>query len=138
MFLPPSHSFLCLLSSLFSSFPAFTYNIYVIKDVDGASQSTFYPDNSVSFADNRWHHVALTFEPDGEGNTLCRFYRDYQPLGSPHTFEGELECGDYGTSSFAIGSRYNGYIDEVRISKGVLTVEQMLHAQPRGIVLYLR
>jgi hypothetical protein len=113
-------------------------HLYVIKDIDGNSQTSFYPDNNVSFADGRWHHIAATFEPDGTGKTLCKFYRDYKQLGSPHTFNGEMECGDYGTSSFAAGSRYNGYLDEVRISKGVLTVDQMLHALPRGTTLHLR
>ena len=113
-------------------------NLYVIKDVNGESQATFYPDNTVSLADGKWHHIAVTFAPDGNGNTLCTFYKDYQQLGSQHTFNGEMECGDYGTSSMAAGSRYNGYIDEVRISKGVLTVDQMLHALPRGTALHLR
>ena len=113
-------------------------NVYVIKDVNGSTQATFYPDNNVSLADGKWHHIAITFEPDGNGNTLCNIYKDYQQLGSEHTFSGELECDDYGTSSVAIGSRYNGYIDEVRVSKGVLTVDQMLHAQPRGTVLHFR
>ena len=113
-------------------------NLYVIKDVNGTSQSTFYPDNTVSFADGRWHHIAITFAPDGTGKTLCNFYKDYQQLDSQHTFNGEMECGDYGTSSFAIGSRYNGYIDEVRVSKGVLTVDQMLHVEKRGMTLLIR
>ena len=113
-------------------------NLYVIKDVNGDTQPTFYPSNTVSFADGKWHHIAVTFAPDGNGNTLCNVYRDYQQLGSQHTFNGELECGDYGTSSFAIGSRYNGYIDEVRISKGVLTVDQMLHVTKNGTVISIR
>ena len=113
-------------------------NLYVIKDINGASQATFYPDNTVSLADGKWHHIAVTFAPDGNGNTLCNVYRDYQQLGSQHTFNGELECGDYGTSSFAIGSRYNGFIDEVRISKGVLTVDQMLHVTKNGTVISIR
>ena len=113
-------------------------NLYVIKDINGDSQATFYPDNNVSFADGKWHHIAVTFAPDNNGNTLCNIYKDYQQLGSQHTFNGEMECGDYDTSSFAIGSRYNGYIDEVRVSKGVLTVDQMLHALPRGTTLHLR
>jgi len=113
--------------------------LYVIKDHnDLAPKYLFYPDNNVSLADGRWHHVAITFEPDGNGGTLCKFYKDYQQLGSPFTFEGEMECGDYGTSSFAIGSRYNGYIDEVRISKGVLTVDQMLHVEKNGAVILIR
>jgi hypothetical protein len=113
-------------------------NVYVIKDINGASQTTFYPDNTVSFADDKWHHVAITFEPDGTGKTLCNVYKDYQLLGSQHTFNGELECGDYGTSSLAIGSRYNGYIDEVRVSKGVLPVDQMLHVQAKGLTIIVR
>ena len=113
-------------------------NLYVIKDVNGTSQSTFYPSNTVSLADGKWHHIAVTFAPNGNGGTLCNIYKDYQQLGSQHTFNGEMECGDYGTSSMAAGSRYNGYLDEVRISKGVLTVDQMLHAQPRGTALHLR
>ena len=113
-------------------------NVYVIKDINGSSQSTFYPDNNVNLADGKWHHIAITFEPDGNGNTLCNIYKDYQQLGSQHTFNGELECGDYGTSSFAAGSRYNGYLDEVRISKGVLTVDQMLHVEKRGLVITIR
>jgi hypothetical protein len=113
-------------------------NLYVIKDNKGASLPTFYPDNSVSFADGKWHHIAITFEPDGNGNTLCTFYRDYQQLGSQHTFNGELECGDYGASSFAAGSRYNGYLDEVRISKGVLTADQMIHVIKRGTSISVR
>ncbi len=113
-------------------------NVYVVKDVNGASQATFYPDNNVSFADGKWHHVAITFAPDGHGNTLCNVYRDYQRLGSQHTFTGELECGNYGTSSFAIGSRYNGHIDEVRISKGVLPVNKMMHLIKAGFMLLIR
>ena len=38
----------------------------------------------------------------------------------------------------AIGSRYNGYIDEVRVSKGVLTVDQMLHVLKNGTVISVR
>ena len=113
-------------------------SLYVLMDSNGSSQPLYYPDDNVSFADGRWHHVAVTYEPDGNGNTLCKFYRDYVQLGATKTFTGELECGDHGTSSFAIGSRYNGYIDEVRISKGVLTVDQMLHVEKNGAVILIR
>ena len=113
-------------------------SLYVLMDNNGSSQPLYYPDDTVSFADGRWHHVAVTYEPDGNGNTLCKFYRDYVQLGATKTFTGELECGDHGTSSFAIGSRYNGYIDEVRISKGVLTVDQMLHVHQGGTMIVVR
>ncbi len=113
-------------------------SLYVLMDNNGSSQPLYYPDDTVSFADGHWHHVAVTYEPDGNGNTLCKFYRDYVQLGETKTFTGELECGDYGTSSFAIGSRYNGYIDEVRVSKGVLSVDQMLHVTKNGTVISIR
>lgn len=113
-------------------------HIYVIKDINGASQTSFYPDDTVSLADDKWHHIAITFEPDGTGKTLCNIYKDYEPFGSQHTFNGELECDDYGASSFAIGSRYNGYIDEVRVSKGVLSVDQMLHVHQGGTMIVVR
>ena len=113
--------------------------LYVIKDYKGAApKAIFYPDDNVSFADGHWHHIAVTFAPDGNGNTLCTFYRDYQQLGSQFTFDGEMECGDYGTSSLAMGSRYNGYLDEVRVSKGVLTVDQMMHVIKRGTMISVR
>ena len=113
-------------------------NVYVIMDYNDSTQATYYPDKDVSLADGRWHHVAITFKPDGNGGTFCKFYKDYQQLGATKTFNGELQVGDFGTSSFAIGSRYNGYIDEVRISKGVLTVDQMLHVEKRGMTLLIR
>ena len=104
----------------------------------GATLARTTLSGGASVADGRWHHVAVTYEPDGNGNTLCKFYRDYVQLGATKTFTGELECGDHGTSSFAIGSRYNGYIDEVRISKGVLTVDQMLHVHKGGLMIVVR
>ena len=113
-------------------------HIYAIMDVRGGTQALYYPDDTVSFADGRWHHVAATYEPDGNGNTLCKVYRDYVQVGTNWTFSGELEVGDHGTSSVAIGSFYNGYIDEVRVSKGVLSVDQMLHVYKRGMVIVVR
>jgi hypothetical protein len=113
-------------------------NVYVIMDYNDSTQTTYYPDRDVSLADGRWHHVAITFEPTGSGTTLCKVYKDYVQFGATKTFNGELQVGDFGTSSFAIGSRYNGYIDEVRISKGVLTVDQMLHVTKNGTVISIR
>ena len=113
-------------------------HIYVVMDHNGTNQSLYYPDDTVSLADGKWHHIAITFEPNGNNKTLCNVYKDYEQFGSQHTFNGELECGDYGTSSMAIGSRYNGYIDEVRVSKGVLSVDQMLHVQKKGLTIIVR
>ena len=113
-------------------------HIYVIMDYNDAAQTTYYPDNAVSLADGRWHHIAITFEPNGSGNTLCKIYKDYEQLGTTKTFTGELQVGDFSASSLAMGSRYNGYIDEVRVSKGVLSVDQMLHVNQGGLVIVVR
>ena len=113
-------------------------SIYVVMDSNGTTQPLYYPDDTVSLADGRWHHIAVTYEPDGNGNTYCKVYKDYQQFGTNVTFIGELEVGDHGSSSFAIGSRYNGYLDEVRISKGVLSVDQMLHVIKNGTVISVR
>ena len=114
-------------------------HIYALMDSNGkAPASLHYPDDTVSFADGRWHHVAVTYEPDGNGNTLCKVYRDYKQLGGTKTFVGELEVGDHGSSSVSVGACYNGYIDEIRVSKGVLSVDEMLHVEKNGAVILIR
>ena len=37
-----------------------------------------------------------------------------------------------------VGNYFNGWIDELRISKGVLTTDQMLHVGKRGAVMLIR
>ena len=37
-----------------------------------------------------------------------------------------------------MGNGFKGWIDEVRISKGVLTADEMLHVQKHGSVLKIR
>ena len=126
-------------------------HLYVLIDNNGSTQPTCYVDSDVRFADGRWHHVAVTFEPDGNGNTRCKVYKDYapvklyhyagstkMPLNETHTFSGPLEMADHGYSCMALGNNYNGWIDEVRISKGVLTVDQMMHVYKRGTVISVR
>ena len=111
-------------------------DIYVVADNDGTVPAMYYPDNSVSFADGRWHHVAITFEPDGNGNTICRVYRDYKQIGTARTFTGRLQTVDVvGYSCMALGNDFNGHLDEVRISKGVLTVDQMMHVRKGGTII---
>jgi hypothetical protein len=38
----------------------------------------------------------------------------------------------------AMGHKFNGWIDEFRISKGVLSVDEMMHAVKRGTVVIFR
>ena len=102
-----------------------------------------YPVPGVSIADGRWHHIAVTFAPDGNGNTVATVYKDYVPYGAAQTFSGAIftydgEPIDLTNTRLAIGARYNGYIDEVRISKGVLTVAEMQHVEKNGSVILIR
>ena len=41
-------------------------------------------------------------------------------------------------SCMGIGVKFGGWIDEFRISKGVLDVSEMLHMIPRGTTLHFR
>lgn len=81
--------------------------------------------------DGNWHHVAFTFEPDDAGNTLMKFYLDYEYVAS-RTAWGTLRTvggGELANTSFTIGSSaLSGAIDEIRISQGVLDVSEMLRA----------
>ncbi len=115
-------------------------HIYVLMD-NGPRRSdwqTFYPDDGVSLADGRWHHVAVTFEPDGKGNTLCNVYVDYRRFGETKTFNGLMGAGAIpGRSCMAMGNNFNGLIDEVRISKGVLRMGEMMCAEKPGMTIIL-
>ena len=89
--------------------------------------------------DGLWHHVAVTFEPNDTTNTLVTFYKDYKRCGTPKNINGRMkQIVGVSESCLGMGCNFTGWIDEVRISKGVLTVNEMLHAQKRGSALILR
>ena len=112
--------------------------LYISVDNDKGNQ-TLYPDDNVSVADGRWHHIAVTFEHENGGNTLCNVYKDHKKLGQTLTFNGKMILGDdLSYSCLGIGQKFNGWIDEFRISKGVLSVDEMMHAVKRGTVVIFR
>ena len=101
-------------------------------------------------ADGKWHHVALTFTPDEtvtetypRGKTTIAFYRDRKYISSG-TARGILRTvggGEISATSLTVGSTgLAGNIDEVRISQGVLSVDEMMHARrpKRGLVVRIR
>ena len=103
------------------------------------SQTLYFGESVNDFDDGRWHHVAVTFEPDGNGNTLVTVYKDYELCGKPKTFDGTLKhVNGVSGSCMAMGYNFNGWIDEFRISKGVLSVNEMIHAVKRGTVVIFR
>jgi hypothetical protein len=73
--------------------------------------------------DRKWHHLALVFDPEGEGNTM-RFYVDGKLAGSQVT--DDTQAVKYAGGDLIIGNSYTeadksavfyGEIDEVRISR---------------------
>jgi hypothetical protein len=103
------------------------------------SQTRYFGESVNDFDDGRWHHVAVTFEPDGKGDTCVSVYKDYELCGTPKTFDGTLKHVN-GVPGYcmAMGNKFNGWIDEFRISKGVLSVDEMMHAVKRGTVVIFR
>ena len=89
--------------------------------------------------DGFWLHVAVTFEPNDTTNTLVTFYKDYKRCGTPKSINGRMkQIVGVTESCLGMGCNFTGWIDEVRISKGVLTVDEMLHVQKRGAVVTFR
>lgn len=114
-------------------------SIYVSIDngPEQAQWQTKHINNEVTIADGRWHHIAVTYEPDGD-NTASKVYVDYKQIGTAK-YNGRMVLGDsllY--SSLAIGNDFSGWIDELRISKGVLTVNEMMRAVGPGTVVIFR
>ena len=83
--------------------------------------------------DGLWHHVAFTYD-----GTNVRIYVDYKldrtygKTGDiPKASADRLYIGGYNFSDSTWGRRrFNGYIDEVRISNAALTPDQFLRLQP--------
>ena len=66
-------------------------------------------------------------------------YKDHKKLGETLSFNGKMILGDdLSYSCLGIGYNFNGWIDEFRISKGVLSVNEMMHAVKRGTMVIFR
>jgi hypothetical protein len=109
-------------------------------DAVAESEKKQYPNHfnqgaefeNANLDDGKWHHVALTFDSDEEkSNTSISFYKDRKFIGTK-TVNGlvrTVESGAISSTSFTIGStELTGYIDEVRLSQGILDVKDMLRA----------
>ena len=109
--------------------------------VDAASISTMSIACPYDFADGNWHHLAATVEPTAAGGTLTRYYLDHQFIGSSaseaHAWKGfadfhRLQLGASGVTC---------WIDELRISKGVLDHTRFLNTvkppEDREVLVHL-
>ena len=111
----------------------------VTSEFPTKSVTKYFEDGEHDLDDGRWHHVAVTFEPDDTTNTLVTFYSDYKKCGEPKSINGRLKhIAGEPYMRLGMGNGFRGWIDEVRISKGVLTVDQMLHVEKYGAVILIR
>ena len=100
------------------------------------SETATFPVSGLD--DGSWHHLAVTFAASGDSDTTVTAYRDHQTLGSAQTVTGRIRQGDFETSSLALGEGYTGRIDELRISRGVLGVDEMIHAERTGLAVFFK
>ena len=103
--------------------------VRVDSDIGDAGVNQYVNAVGTAVDDGCWHHVAVTFEAvEGNTKTEVKIYKDYEVVSSK-TLNGLLKAKDVAETSLSVGSTsYAGLIDEVRISKGVLGVSEMLHA----------
>jgi hypothetical protein len=92
--------------------------------------------------DGRWHHYAITVEQinvSGTIKTELKLYRDYQSHGSQQ-FTGFVAYPANDDCAFTIGAdnAFTGYMDEIRISDGVLPVASFMRSMPTGTAVLLR
>lgn len=98
-----------------------------------------------SLCDDKWHHVGVTFQQvDAGENTQITLYIDGEQkwqaklTGTLYTYDSNAVA--IGAASQHADGAITGYIDEVRITKGVLPPSRFLcrYRRPRGAVISLR
>ena len=97
------------------------------------------PSDKGLFSDEKWHHIAMTAEPDGRGHSTIKFWFDYECVHTATT-ERHAWRGIDSDSMFMYVGRNDCevLIDEVRISKGVLQREKFLRYGKAGLILSFR
>jgi hypothetical protein len=87
--------------------------------------------------DGKWHHIAATFETVNQNYTSVKFYYDYRLVAENSRFWGALRRKLIDTE-VRVGGAIKGEIDEVRISRGALAVEDFLRLRCQGFQIILR
>ena len=96
-------------------------------------------DTGVVAFDGKWHHIALTLA-QADGKVTASIYKDYETTPSwTKTKAGRL-CYGAGYASVWVGASsstafFNGQIDELRISRGILTPDEFLRHGKRGMII---
>ena len=112
-------------------------DLAVALDTDAATDVSHTFGGAI--ADDQWHHVAVTLGKDG-ADTRATVYRDYVSLGS-QVYAGRL-LSRFHEANLMLGGGatdgFDGWIDELRVTPGVLTADAFLTAESRGLSLILR
>ena len=94
-----------------------------------------------TFLDGEWHHVAVTIA-QREGGITLRMYDNYKQVGADRLLTGSLNyekgsCLGIGRSSVSKAG-FTGWIDELRISRGVLSVDEFMRRGRYGTTVIVR
>jgi len=95
-------------------------------------------------ADSKWHHYAVSFKPtEGNTKTAIELYYDYQSRGtntinSPMYFNPGGHRLMVGESSTDAMPNILGYVNALRLSRGILDPAQFLGRVLKGSVVFLR
>ena len=100
-------------------------------------------DTGVVAFDGKWHHIALTLS-QSDGKVTASIYKDYNPTPAwTKTKAGRL-CYGEGYAPVWIGASssttafFNGQIDELRISRGILAPTEFLRRGQLPFTLVVR
>ena len=85
--------------------------------------------------DGKWHHIAATFQRVGN-KTRETFFCDYKEIC--HSDGGNPLRTNLINSELRIGGGITGWIDEIRISKGVLPTDAFLRRKTLGLVILFK
>ena len=86
----------------------------------------------------RWAHFAISFDPAADGSTTTvTVYRDHALFGASATFAGTLAVDGLATSALKV-AKFDGQLDELRVSKGTLPVADMLYGLRTGLFFLVR
>ena len=94
-----------------------------------------------TFLDGEWHHVAVTIA-QREGGITLRMYDNYKQVGADRLLTGSLNyekgsCLGIGRSSVSKAG-FTGWIDELRISRGVLSVDEFMRRGRYGTTVVVQ
>ena len=96
---------------------------------------------NVAVSCGNWHHVAMQFGVE-DGNSVVKMYRDYELIDT-WTVQGRIITRPR-FMNFMLGAgedpaaAFNGWIDELRITPGIVPVDEFIYPLRKGLRLIVR